>query len=87
MFELEMFNLMNLVNQTETHDFLVFDCSDLIDKINDLIDNNLNEYLFCEMILSIWLKELKMIKDIINKLNESNSSNYKLDLFKNKNTT
>ena len=53
MFELEMFNLMNLVNQTETHDFLVFDCADLIDKINRLIDNNLNEYLFCEMILFI----------------------------------
>ena len=53
MFELEMFNLMNQINQTETHDLLVFDCSDLIDKINRLIDNNLNEYLFCEMILSI----------------------------------
>ena len=53
MFELEMFNLMNQINQTETHDFLVFDFADLIDKINDLIDNNLNEYLFCEMILSI----------------------------------
>ena len=53
MFELEMFNLMNQINQTETHDFLVFDCADLIDKINDLIDNNLNKYLFCEMILFI----------------------------------
>ena len=53
MFELEMFNLMNLVNQAETHDFLVFDCADLIDKINNLMDNNLDEYLFCEMILSI----------------------------------
>ena len=53
MFELEMFNLMNQINQTETHDFLVFDCSDLIDKINRLMDNNLDEYLFCEMILSI----------------------------------
>lgn len=53
MFELEMFNLMNLVNQTETHDFLVFDCADLIDKINDLMDNNLDEYSFCEMILAI----------------------------------
>lgn len=82
MFKLEMFNLMNLVNQTETRDFLVFDCADLIDKINRLIDNNLDEYSFCEMILSIWLKELKMIKDIINELNKSNSSNYKLDLLK-----
>lgn len=53
MFELEMFNLMNLVNQTETHDFLVFDCTDLIDKINRLIDNNLDAYLFYEMFYSI----------------------------------
>ena len=53
MFELEMFNLMNQVNQTEVNDFLLFDCADLIDKINSLIDNNLNEHLFCEMILSI----------------------------------
>ena len=59
MFELEMFNLMNLVNQTETHDFLVFDCADLIDKINNLMDNNLDEYSFCEMILAIWLKEFQ----------------------------
>ena len=53
MFELEMFNLMNLVNQTEVNDFLVFDCADLIDKINRLMDNNLDEYLFCETLLSI----------------------------------
>ena len=53
MFELEMFNLMNQINQTEMHDFLVFDCADLIDNINRLMDNNLDEYLFCEMILSI----------------------------------
>lgn len=53
MFELEMFNLMNQINQSETHDFLVFDCADLIDKINDLIDNNFDEYLFCETLLSI----------------------------------
>ena len=59
MFKLEMFNLMNLVNQTETRDFLVFDCVDLIDKINRLIDNNLDEYSFCEMILAIWLKEFQ----------------------------
>lgn len=59
MFELEMFNLMNQINQTETHDFLVFDCADLIDKINSLMDNNLDEYLFCEMILAIWLKEFQ----------------------------
>ena len=59
MFELEMFNLMNRVNQTEVNDFLLFDCADLIDKINRLIDNKLDEYLFCEMILSIWLKEFQ----------------------------
>ena len=59
MFELEMFNLMNQINQTETHDFLVFDYADLIGKINNLIDNNLDEYLFCEMILAIWLKEFQ----------------------------
>ena len=59
MFELEMFNLMNRVNQTEVNDFLLFDCADLIDKINSLIDNNLDEHLFCEMILSIWIKELQ----------------------------
>lgn len=62
MFELEMFNLMNLVNQTETHDFLVFDCADLIDKINRLMDNNLDEYLFCDMILTIWLKEFQNVE-------------------------
>ena len=53
MFELEMFNLMNQINQTEAHGCLDFECSDLSDKINRLIDNNLNEYLFCEMILFI----------------------------------
>ena len=62
MFELEMFNLMNQVNQTETHDFLVFDCADLIDKINRLMDNNLDEYLFCDMILAIWLKEFQNVE-------------------------
>ena len=53
MFELEMFNLMNLVNQTETHDFLVFDCADLIDELNELIDNNLNVYSVCLMFYSL----------------------------------
>lgn len=53
MFELEMFNLMNQINQTETHDFLVFDCSDLIDKINRLVDNNFDSYLIYETLLMI----------------------------------
>lgn len=59
MFELEMFNLMNQVNQTETHNFLVFDCADLIDELNELIDNNLNVYSVCLIFYSIWLKEFQ----------------------------
>ena len=53
MFELEMFNLMNQVNQTKTRDFLVFDCADLIDELNELIDNNLNVYSVCLIFYSI----------------------------------
>lgn len=62
MFELEMFNLMNQVNQTETHDFLVFDCADLIDELNELIDNNLNAYSVCLIFYSIWLKEFQNVE-------------------------
>lgn len=53
MFELEMFNLMTKANEIQFHDLSIFEFSGLIDKINELIDNNLNKYLIYETLLMI----------------------------------
>lgn len=53
MFELEMFKLMIEVNQIKFNDFSIFEFSSLIDKLNELIDNNLNINLIYEIIITI----------------------------------
>lgn len=53
MFELEMFNLMTEANDIKFKDLSIFEFSGLIDKLNDLIDNNLSLYSVYETILNI----------------------------------
>ena len=53
MFELEMFKLMTEVNEIKFKDLSIFEFSGLINKLNELIDNNLSSYSIYETILNI----------------------------------
>lgn len=53
MFELEMFNLLTRTNEIKFNDLSIFEFSEFIDELNELIDNNLNVYSVCLMFYSL----------------------------------
>ena len=53
MFELEMFNLSTNTNEIKFNDLSIFEFSGFIDKLNELIDNNLSVYSVCSLFYSI----------------------------------
>ena len=62
MFELEMFNLLTKTNEIKFNDLSIFEFSEFIDELNELIDNNLNAYSVCLIFYSIWLKEFQNVE-------------------------